>query len=136
MASADLDLVRSRYARWDRGDWSSIEWAHPEIEFVLADRPEPGSWTGVSHMAKVWREFLSSGEPPSVDVDDYRELHAGRVLVLFHRRGRGKASGLEIEQLGQGANLLHVWDGKVNRFVVYFDRERALVDLGLAPEAS
>jgi len=29
-----------------RGDYSPGEWEHPEIEFVIADGPTPGSWTG------------------------------------------------------------------------------------------
>ena len=137
MATANLDLVRSLYAAWECGDFSSAEWAHPEIEFVIADGPTPGSWTGVPEMVEGWRDFLSAWEGYRVEAEEYRELDDGRVLVLVtHLSGRGKTSGVEVAQMhAKGANLLHIRGGKVTKDVVYFDRERALNDLGLAPEA-
>jgi ketosteroid isomerase-like protein len=135
MPSANLDLVRSIYAAWEQGDWSAAEWAHGDIEFVRADGPDPCVWTGVDGMAWAWRDRVSSFEAFRVEVEAYRELDDERVLVLSHVIARGKASGLEVGQLGsRGANLFHVCDGKVTRLVNYWDRDRALTDLGLAPE--
>src|SRR2546422_1079172 len=45
---------------------------------------------------------------------------------------RGKTSGLKLEQMrAEGANLFHLRGGRVTRFVVYLDRERAFADVGL-----
>ena len=66
----------------------------------------------------------------------YRELDDERVLVLYRRSGRGKTSGLELGQIrSKGAVLFHARGGKVTRLVFYWDRERALADLGLAAQA-
>ncbi len=136
MASANLDLVRSIYAAWERGDWSSAEWAHPEIEFVLPDGPVRGTWKGLGAMAAGWRDFLSAWEDYRLEVEEYTELSDGRVLVLVRLFGRGKTSRLELGLTGaRGANVFQVRDAKVTRLVGYNDRRRALADLHLTNEA-
>jgi ketosteroid isomerase-like protein len=136
MASANLDLVRSICSAWERGDFSrSTDWVHPEIEYVIADGPSPGRWTGMPGLWEGFRDFLSTWEDLRVEVDEYRELDGERVLVLHHFSGRGKTSGLELGLMRPStANLFHVRGGKVTRLIAYYDRENALADLGLAPE--
>jgi hypothetical protein len=92
MASSNVDLVRSIYAGWSRGDDYRVE------------------------------------------ADEYRELDGERVLVFIRLSGRGKTSGMKIEEMRpMGANLFEIRDGKVTRLMGYFDREHALTDLDLPP---
>ena len=129
MGSANVELVRSIYAAWERGDFHSTDWAHPEIEYVFADGPAPGTWTGLSELADSARHALRGWAEYRALADEYRELDGERVLVLTRRSGRGKTSGLEIA--ANGAALFQLRDGKVTRYVVYWERDRALADLGL-----
>jgi ketosteroid isomerase-like protein len=137
VASANVNLVRSIFAAWELGDYTgSAEWAHPDIEFVFADGPSPGTWTGLVGLAEAWRGFLSVWEGWRSKADEYRELDGDRVFVLVHYGGRGKTSGLDVAQMPtKTAGLFHIGGGRVTRLVFYFDREHALADLGLAPEA-
>jgi ketosteroid isomerase-like protein len=131
--SENLDLVRSIYADWERGDFGSAEWAHPQIEWVMVDGPTPGHRTGSGSAAREFGEFLSTWEHLRIEAESYRELDETRVLALSHFRGRGKSSGLELAQTGsKGAHVFHLRDGEVVRIDAYWARTRALADLGLA----
>jgi ketosteroid isomerase-like protein len=131
--SANLDFVRSIYAAWERGDFSSAEWADPEIEYVSDDPLLPlGRTTGVAGMAEIWRKWLRAWKDFHADADEYHEVDGERVLVLARYGGRGNPGGLEVTPM-DGASLFHMRDGKVTRLVLYLDRKRALADVGLGP---
>jgi ketosteroid isomerase-like protein len=133
MSSANLDLVCSIFAAWEQGDYSSVEWADPEIEFALADGPDPGSWTGVDGMVEGWRALKSTWEDFRAEATEYRDLDDERVLVLVQFSGRAKTSGLDLAQMRTlQASLFQIRAGKVTRLILYFDSDRALADLGLA----
>jgi ketosteroid isomerase-like protein len=133
MASANLDLVRSIYADWERGDFGSAEWADAEIEYVIADGLQPGTWSGRTDMSEGFRDFLGGLDEYRLEAEEYRELDSHRVVAITRNTGHGKISGLDLSHLPgkSGAAVFHVRNGKVARLVFYWDRDRALTDLGL-----
>ena len=133
MSQENVEIVRMAFAPWERGDYSSVEWAHPDIEFVVADGPDPGSWTGLAGLAEGWARWLNPWEECRIEAEEYRELDGDRVLVFAQLSGRGKTSGLDVGQLhSRGANVFHLRGGRVTRIVTYWDRERALEAVGFS----
>jgi ketosteroid isomerase-like protein len=133
MSQQNLDIVRSIYAAWEGGDFSSVEWAHSDIEYVIVGGPTPGRWTGHAGLYEGFHHFLDAWAKLQVRGTEFRQLDDERVLVFTRLSGRGKSSGLELEQMqAKGADILHIRGGMVVRFVLYHDRERALADLGLS----
>ena len=134
--SANVDLVRSLFADWERGDFGRVDWADSGIEYCEVGGLEPGNWTGIAAMAAAWARVLSAWDAFRIDAEDFMELDAERVLVLVQPSGHGRTSGVDIQEIhARGAVLLHVRGNTLTRFVLYWDRDRAYADLGLAPDS-
>jgi ketosteroid isomerase-like protein len=130
--SANLDLVNSIYAAWEKGDFSSSDWADPEIEFVMLGGLTSGTWNGVEEMAEAWGGMLRAWENLRAVPDEFRELDDDRVLVLLRNQGRGRGSGIDVGEISvKAANVFTIRDGKVTSLTLYWDRDRAISDLGL-----
>ena len=130
--SANLDLVRSIYADWERGDFSSVDWAHPGLILAIADGPDPGRWSGLTAARDGWRAYLSNWEELRSEADEYREVDSERVLVVALNHGRGKTSGIDIARMEwRLASVFRLRGGKVVELTLYFDSDRALADVGL-----
>lgn len=130
MSSPNLDAVRSIYDGWRRGDFTRTDWAHPEIEFVYVGGPEPAMGTGIAAMDELWREWLRDWEGFRAVPVEYRVIEDDRILVLVRNLGRGRKSGLELDERSVG-NYFELDGGLVTKLVVYLDGARALADLGL-----
>jgi hypothetical protein len=50
MSEANVELVKGIFGDWERGDFSSVDWADPEIEFTIPG-PESQVQRGVESMA-------------------------------------------------------------------------------------
>ena len=133
MSQENVEVVRRMLQAFADGGLDAMaEFADPDIEFVAVGGPQPGAWSGLAGMAEGWREWLSAWEDFRQEVDEYRELDDERVLVLFRMFGRGRTSGLDLAQMHPlSAGVFHVRDGRVTRFIGYFDHERALEAVGL-----
>ena len=132
MAMAEnLDLVSSIYTDWERGDFRSVDWAPPEIVFESTGFDSTRT-TGIIEMGQRWRDWMGVSQDYRTEAEEFRELDGGRVLVLMHYGGRGKASGVGIEGVKtQGANVFDIRDGKLTRLALYWNREDALADRGI-----
>jgi ketosteroid isomerase-like protein len=129
VSKENVDLVRSIFADWERGDFSRSEWADPDIEYVIVDGPDPGSTRGLAAMARRAGEELSPAQNTRLAAKDIRELDGERVLVVINGSGRGKSSGVEIDY--EEIQVFDFRDGKVIRLTVYYEPKGALADLGL-----
>ena len=128
--SANVDLERSIFADWERGDFSRADWAHNDIEFIRKVDLDPERAEGIAGMAQMMRRYLAGwDEFRTGKVDEYREVDHSRVLVTGRMSGRGKASGAEVER--EFVTVFELREGRVARLTVYPDRDRALADLGL-----
>jgi ketosteroid isomerase-like protein len=132
---SNREIVESIYAAWEKGDWSSSEWADPDIRFEMVGGLTEGSWRGRAEMSEAWAALLRAWEDLSAVPDEIRALDDERILVLLRNHGRGKVSGIEVTDISaKSANLFTIRDGKVTELVLYWDRDRAFADLGLEAE--
>jgi ketosteroid isomerase-like protein len=135
MHESNLDLVKSIYAGWGRANFDAYEWACPDIEFTMVGGPDPGSWRGVAAMSARWGDWLKAWEDFRAEPEDYIVVDSRRILALVRNSGRGRTSGLALEQRSV-ANLFEISDGRVARLTVHFDRDGALAELGLPPSGA
>ena len=128
MSHENVELVRSIVADWERGDYSSVGWADPEIEFMAADGPV--ITRGLEAMGRRWGEVLSAWEHFATASEDFIDAGGDRVLVLVRFEGRGRTSGIPVEAF-LGAQLITVQEGKLVRLATHADRQEAFEAAGL-----
>jgi uncharacterized protein len=134
MTEEELEAVRRVYDEWSRGNWAPrFDFYDDAMEWGWSDE-FPGLG-GVYHdpaeRNERVQEWLSGWEDWRCEAEDLL-VQGDQVIALCRYWGRGRGSGVSVETRGA-----HVWTlraGKVIRLVIFATRERALADVGLAPD--
>jgi ketosteroid isomerase-like protein len=129
MTEENVEVVRSILANWARGDYSSVDWADPNIAF--SGPLDAGTTRGIDELGRRWGEFLGAWDQFATTPERFIDMGDDRVLVLVRFEGRGRVSGAPATGFS-GGQLFTLRDGKVVRLVVYSTRAEALEAAGLS----
>jgi SnoaL-like domain len=108
----------------------ALEYVHPQATFDTTVRPDGKVWAGRAGVGQAMAEWMGSWTDWSLEVEDYRAVGDGRVVVLWQESGRARGSDLVMSQIG--ATVFTIQDGTVIAAIVSVDAQGTLADLGLA----
>ena len=133
MSQENVELVRTLLARWESGDFDTVDAFDPEIEFtrtgggsdVLGYATEShgieGLWAAIVAWAQEWSDMR---------VEAVRFVEVGeRVLALVRQSAVGKRSGALMNNMD--AWVFSISDSRIVRWDAYWDPADAERALGL-----
>jgi ketosteroid isomerase-like protein len=126
---SNAELVLAAYDAFNRRDWDAVaRLLHPEIVLQTTVETRHGH-DGAVQWAREADDVLAGYVVTVEQVSDFGD----RVLAITHQRGRGRDSGIEIDQ-----RVAHVWsvcDGRLIKMQAFTERAAALRFLDSRPEA-
>jgi ketosteroid isomerase-like protein len=133
MSQENVEIVRGLLARWERGDYDTVEMFDPQVEFT---RTGGGSdvlgYTTKSHgIEGLWAALGAWGDEWtdwSVQAEGFTEVDA-RVLVLARQRAIGRRSGVPMTNLDAWVFSLRC--GRIVRWDAYWNPAEARSALGI-----
>lgn len=97
----------------------------PEVEiFSSPELANPGKFKGRDGYLRWIGEWLDAWETFEIEPEAIEPIGRFHVLIPVRQHGKGKDSGIEVEM--RVCYVAEFHDGKVTRFQLHPDRERAL----------
>jgi ketosteroid isomerase-like protein len=131
MSQQNVELVRGAFGVMTiPGDPEAmIAASHPDFEMHLVGvGGEPVHYAGASGIREFFSDVAQSWESFRFKATDLRDL-GDRVLVLGHVRGRGRVSGIEVDD--RWAWIVELRDGRAASLRGFLDQRAALEAAGL-----
>jgi ketosteroid isomerase-like protein len=134
MSQQDVEIVRGVLDGFSHSDRERVEpLLHPDLEWRSVVGPLLGVETisGRDAMLRfAFEEIPDAIENQHVEVEELKDLGEGRVLVVARYVGRGRRSGIELDQ--RIASLHRLNEGMIVSVGDYSTREEALEAAGLS----
>jgi ketosteroid isomerase-like protein len=126
MSQQNVEIVREVFAAYERGDLSkAMSYYEPDVAFNPAEEPPIHGRDAVIEYLQRWEEPWDDYEAEGEEFIDAGDC----VVVTFHAKGRGKASGIEVD--ARSYQVYKLRNGKLARMDEYTDRREALEAAGL-----
>jgi ketosteroid isomerase-like protein len=129
MSEENVEIVRSTYDAFDRGDIdAALANADPALVTYRAD-PEAATWHGPDGFLQALADWTEGFDQFSARAEEF--IDAGdRVIVRVHQRAVGQSSGAPVEADFWFVHALS--DGKVTRLDMFASKTPALEAAGLS----
>ena len=132
MSQENLDRIRAAFDRFNRTGEVDVSYLAPDFELHQAPSiiDTAGVFRGPEAFRGVLSELRESFEELSAEAEEFMEAPGGEVVVVLRIRGRGKGSGIELDNV-----IAHVWtfrDDQAIRMVAYEEKADALEAVGLS----
>jgi ketosteroid isomerase-like protein len=130
MSRENVEIVRRHLEAYLRGDNElALSAYHPEVEFDASIRPDGQVFRGRDGVAEAMRTWTGAFEDWKMEVQEI--VDAGdRVLLVDRQTGRGKGSGVEVDERTYSVFTLR--DGQIVHAKFFLDRGQALEAAGLS----
>jgi len=133
MSEENVKAVRRWFARLGAGD-PAPDLCDPEIEIRnWAESPVPGPYYGHEGLRKWFRDVNDPDMGLDIqlfELEDVVEVEDGRVLTTQRATGRGRSSGLAVDQ--RWGSIIGLRDGRIASAFGYPTPEEALEAAGLS----
>ena len=129
MGGSDREIVLEAFEAFSRDDIDAVlELCDPDV--VVRDPQRTGTtFRGPNGLRQFFGEWMENWEEYRSEPVEFTEA-GGEILVRAHQTGRGKLSGIEINQ--DLFVVLRLHDGKFVEYRIYTNREDAVASMAAA----